>query len=91
VAASARTWWSNVPAPPDTADLAVHTARKGGRIVLVGIHPERVLLSTLEIILGEKRLVGSVQHHYDEDLPHRVKRTTRCKSSSGPSASGGRS
>ena len=56
----------------DTADLAVHTARKGGRIVLVGIQPERVPLSTLEVIVGEKRLVGSVQHHYDEDLPAAV-------------------
>lgn len=53
----------------ETADVAVRIARKGGRIVLVGIHPNRVPLSTLEIILGEKRLVGSVQHHYDEDLP----------------------
>jgi len=53
----------------DTADLAVHVARKGGRIVLVGIHPERVPFSTFELIVGEKRLVGSVQHHYDEDLP----------------------
>ena len=58
---------------PDTADVAVHAARKGGRIVLVGIHPERVQLSTLEIVLGEKRLVGSVQHHYDEDLPQAVR------------------
>ena len=58
---------------PDTADLAVYLARKGGRIVLVGIHAERVPLSTLEIVLGEKRLVGSVQHHYDEDLPQAVR------------------
>jgi (R,R)-butanediol dehydrogenase/meso-butanediol dehydrogenase/diacetyl reductase len=35
----------------------------------VGIHPERVPFSTFELIVGEKRLVGSVQHHYDEDLP----------------------
>lgn len=53
----------------ESADLAVRIARKGGRIVLLGIHAERVLLSTLDIVLGEKRLVGSVQHHYDEDLP----------------------
>ena len=56
----------------DSADLAVRTARKGGRIVLVGIHAERVPLSTLEVIVGEKRLVGSVQHHFDEDLPAAV-------------------
>jgi (R,R)-butanediol dehydrogenase/meso-butanediol dehydrogenase/diacetyl reductase len=56
----------------DTADLALHVARKGGRIVLIGIQPERVPLSTLELIVGEKRIVGSVQHHYDEDLPSAV-------------------
>ena len=53
----------------ESPDLAVRIARKGGRIVLVGLHAERVPLSTLEVIVGEKRLVGSVQHHYDEDLP----------------------
>lgn len=58
---------------PETADLAIHTARKGGRIVLVGIRGERVPLSTLEIVIGEKHIVGSVQHHYDEDLPQAVR------------------
>ena len=58
---------------PDTADLAVHLARKGGRIVLLGIRGERVPISTLEIVVGEKHLVGSVQHHYDEDLPQAVR------------------
>jgi (R,R)-butanediol dehydrogenase / meso-butanediol dehydrogenase / diacetyl reductase len=56
----------------ETPDIAVRIARKGGRIVLVGIHPEPVSLSTLDVILGEKRLIGSVQHHYDEDLPAAV-------------------
>ena len=54
---------------PETADTALHVARKGGCIVLVGIQPERVPFSTLELIIGEKRVVGSVQHHYDDDLP----------------------
>jgi len=57
----------------ETADAAVRLARKGGRIVLVGIHGDRVPLSTLDIVVGEKRLVGSVQHHYDEDLPAAVR------------------
>jgi (R,R)-butanediol dehydrogenase/meso-butanediol dehydrogenase/diacetyl reductase len=56
----------------ESADLAVRMARKGGRIVLIGIHPERVPISTLDVIVGEKRLVGSVQHHFDEDLPTAV-------------------
>src|SRR4051812_13601363 len=56
----------------ETADLAVKTARKGGRIVLVGIQPERVPISTLDIIVGEKRIFGTVQHHFDDDLPMAV-------------------
>jgi (R,R)-butanediol dehydrogenase / meso-butanediol dehydrogenase / diacetyl reductase len=56
----------------ESADQAVRTARKGGRIVLVGIHIERVPVSTLDVIVGDKRLVGSVQHHFDEDLPAAV-------------------
>jgi (R,R)-butanediol dehydrogenase/meso-butanediol dehydrogenase/diacetyl reductase len=35
----------------------------------MGIHAARVPLSTLDVVVGEKRLVGSVQHHFDEDLP----------------------
>jgi (R,R)-butanediol dehydrogenase / meso-butanediol dehydrogenase / diacetyl reductase len=53
----------------ETADLAVRIARKGGRIVLLGIHAARVPLSTLDLIVGEKHVIGSVQHHFDEDLP----------------------
>lgn len=53
----------------DTADLAIRAARKGGRIVLVGITPDQVPISTLDILIGEKEVVGSIQHHYDEDLP----------------------
>jgi threonine dehydrogenase-like Zn-dependent dehydrogenase len=53
----------------ESPDLAIRIARKGGRVVLVGITPERVPISTLEILTGEKRIVGSIQHHFDEDLP----------------------
>jgi (R,R)-butanediol dehydrogenase / meso-butanediol dehydrogenase / diacetyl reductase len=58
---------------PGTANLAIQLARKGGRIVLVGIRSEPVPISTLDIVIGEKHLVGSVQHHYDEDLPTAVR------------------
>lgn len=54
---------------PTSADLAIRAARKGGRVVLVGITPDPVPISTLEILVGEKQVVGSIQHHYDEDLP----------------------
>jgi (R,R)-butanediol dehydrogenase / meso-butanediol dehydrogenase / diacetyl reductase len=68
----------------ETPDLALHVARKGGRIVLVGIHPERVPFSTLELIVGEKHVVGSVQHHYDEDLPSAVQLLAEGKVRVGP-------
>lgn len=57
---------------PTSADLAVRMARKGGRIVLLGIQSEPVQINTMEVIVGEKQVVGSVQHHYDEDLPAAV-------------------
>lgn len=68
----------------ETANMAVRVARKGGRIVVIGIHPERVPLSTLEVILGEKHLIGSVQHHYDEDLPAAVQLLAEGKVRAGP-------
>jgi len=54
------------------ADAAVAIARKGGRIVLVGIVKEPVPIRLLEITLGEKQVVGSVQHDSDHDLPAAV-------------------
>jgi (R,R)-butanediol dehydrogenase/meso-butanediol dehydrogenase/diacetyl reductase len=68
----------------ESADLAVRIPRKGGRIVLMGIHPERVPLSTLDIVVGEKQLVGSVQHHFDDDLPVAVQRGSRSRVHSEP-------
>jgi (R,R)-butanediol dehydrogenase / meso-butanediol dehydrogenase / diacetyl reductase len=68
----------------ETADLAVKTARKGGLIVLVGIRPERVPLSTLDVIVGEKRIVGTVQHHFDDDLPMAVQLLAEGKVQVGP-------
>ncbi|HEY8477435.1 MAG TPA: 2,3-butanediol dehydrogenase [Chloroflexota bacterium] len=53
----------------ETADLAIRAARKGGRIVLVGLVPDRVPISALDILVGEKQVFGTIQHHYDEDLP----------------------
>jgi (R,R)-butanediol dehydrogenase/meso-butanediol dehydrogenase/diacetyl reductase len=73
---------------PETPDLAVRIARKGGRIVLVGIQPGRVPLSTLDIIVGEKRLVGSVQHHFDDDLPAAVQLLAEGKVRVGPLITG---
>ena len=57
----------------DGADQAICMARKGGRIVLVGITGGRVPVDTLDILVGEKTVIGSIQHHYDEDLPAAVR------------------
>lgn len=57
---------------PGAADAAVAIARKGGRIVLVGIVNEPVPMRLLEVTLGEKHVLGSVQHDSDHDLPAAV-------------------
>jgi (R,R)-butanediol dehydrogenase / meso-butanediol dehydrogenase / diacetyl reductase len=57
----------------DGANLAIRMARKGGRIVLVGITGGAVPIDTLEILVGEKTVIGTIQHHYDEDLPAAVR------------------
>jgi (R,R)-butanediol dehydrogenase/meso-butanediol dehydrogenase/diacetyl reductase len=57
----------------DGAGLAIRAARRGGRIVLVGTHPDPVPLSTLEIVVGEKQVIGSVQHDRHRDLPEALR------------------
>ncbi len=58
---------------PDTASLAIRMARKGGRIVLIGLTGGEVPVDTLDLIVGEKTVIGTIQHHYDEDLPAAVR------------------
>jgi (R,R)-butanediol dehydrogenase/meso-butanediol dehydrogenase/diacetyl reductase len=43
--------------------------RKGGRIVLLAVLGTPVPIDTWAIVEGERTLTGSVQHHFDEDLP----------------------
>lgn len=57
----------------DGANLAIRAARKGGRVVLVGITAGLVPIDTLDILVGEKTVIGTIQHHYDEDLPAAVR------------------
>jgi len=47
---------------------AVLASRPGGIVVLVGLGPGPVSLLLLPVILGERRLVGSAAHHWDEDV-----------------------
>jgi (R,R)-butanediol dehydrogenase / meso-butanediol dehydrogenase / diacetyl reductase len=50
-------------------DDAIVATRKGGRIVLLAVLGTRVPVDTWAIVAGERTLTGSVQHHFDEDLP----------------------
>lgn len=48
---------------------AIAAARKGGRVVLLAVTSAPLLVDTWPIVAGELTVVGSVQHHFDEDLP----------------------
>ena len=47
---------------------AVGAARKGGRVVLVGIYGRPGTLDFLEVVSAEKEIIGSLSHVYDEDF-----------------------
>ncbi|MBX3002290.1 MAG: alcohol dehydrogenase catalytic domain-containing protein [Caldilineaceae bacterium] len=46
---------------------AIAAARKGGRIVLVGLPVKPTSLNFFEVVAAEKEIVGSLSHVYDED------------------------
>jgi (R,R)-butanediol dehydrogenase/meso-butanediol dehydrogenase/diacetyl reductase len=48
---------------------SIASTRKGGRIVLLAVLGTPVPLDTWAIVEGERTVSGSVQHHFDEDLP----------------------
>jgi (R,R)-butanediol dehydrogenase / meso-butanediol dehydrogenase / diacetyl reductase len=48
--------------------LSPEFARKGGRIVFVGLHDEPVPIRLVSVVTGEKELIGSFSHVYDEDF-----------------------
>lgn len=47
---------------------ALDAVRKGGRVALVGIYSEAVPVPLLEMVGGEKSLIGTLSHVYDEDF-----------------------
>jgi len=47
---------------------AVGAARKGGRVVLVGIYGRPSTLDFLDVVGTEKEIIGSLSHVYDEDF-----------------------
>jgi (R,R)-butanediol dehydrogenase/meso-butanediol dehydrogenase/diacetyl reductase len=48
---------------------AVAASRKGATIVMLAVIGQPIPFATWPIVEGERRLIGSVQHHFDEDLP----------------------
>lgn len=53
---------------PTSIGTAVRLARKSGRIVVTGLLPGGHPLDILDLIIGEKTVMGSVQHERDADL-----------------------
>lgn len=53
---------------PTSIGTAVRIARKDGRIVVTGILPGRHPIDVLDLVIGEKRVIGSVQHEREADL-----------------------
>jgi (R,R)-butanediol dehydrogenase / meso-butanediol dehydrogenase / diacetyl reductase len=59
--------------------LSPELARKGGRIVFVGLHDEPVPIRLVSVVTGEKELIGSFSHVYDEDFSAAVDLITNGK------------
>lgn len=53
---------------PGVARESVRLVRPGGRAVLVGVPTAEQQLDVLDIVLGEKVVVGSAGHVWDEDI-----------------------
>ena len=49
-------------------ETAVGAARKGGRVVLVGIYGNASSFDFLDVVGTEKEMIGSLSHVYDEDF-----------------------
>lgn len=52
---------------PPVIDAALSLTAPAGRLVLVGIYSEDVTVSPLALVLGEREIIGTLAHVYDED------------------------
>jgi len=52
---------------PGGVESALHAVRRGGTVVALGIRPGTEALTVTELVLGERRVVGSAAHLWDED------------------------
>lgn len=53
--------------------VAIHAARKAGRIVLVGLPVAPSSINFFDVVATEKELIGSLSHVYDEDYAAAVR------------------
>jgi len=58
---------------PEAIRDSLAATRKGGRIVLLAVLGTPVPIDTWALVEGERTITGSVQHHFDEDLPIAVR------------------
>jgi len=52
---------------------SIAATRKGGTIVLLAVIGVPIPVNTWPIVEGERTIIGSVQHHFDDDLPVAVR------------------
>jgi (R,R)-butanediol dehydrogenase/meso-butanediol dehydrogenase/diacetyl reductase len=52
---------------PGAVASAIRLVRRGGTVVALGIRPAPDDIPTVDLVLGEKRLVGSAAHLWDDD------------------------
>ena len=53
---------------PDAIQTALQALRSGGRAVLLGIVTEPAPIAPMDLVGGEKSLIGSLSHVWDEDF-----------------------
>lgn len=63
---------------------AARLCRRGGTVLLVGIHGRDEPLDLLDAVLGEKRILGSAAHLWDEDVRTAVDLLARGKADGMP-------
>ena len=53
---------------PDAVQTALQALRPGGRAVLLGIATDTAPITPMDLVRGEKSLIGSLSHVWDEDF-----------------------
>lgn len=51
---------------PASLRTAVHAARKGGKVVLLGVHHEEVALDWRRVLMNEQHIIGSIIYRRDD-------------------------